>query len=41
MFLEFKLDYYKTLIDLEVRVAELEKAVGMRLEKGGENNYEN
>ncbi len=41
MFLEFKLDYYKTLIDLEVRVAELERAVGIRLEKGRENNYEN
>lgn len=41
MFLEFKLDYYKTLIDLEVMVAELERAVGMRLEKGGDKNYEN
>ena len=41
MFLEFKLDYYKTLIDLEVRVADLEKAVGMRLEKGGNKNHEN
>lgn len=41
MFLEFKLDYYKTLIDLEVMAAELERAVGMRLEKGGDRNYEN
>jgi len=41
MFLEFKLDYYKTLIDLEVMVAELERAVGMRLEKGGNKNHEN
>jgi len=31
MVLEFKLDYFKTIIDLEVSIAELEKAVGTQL----------
>jgi formamidopyrimidine-DNA glycosylase len=29
---EFKLDYFKTIIDLEISVSELEKAVGIQLE---------
>jgi len=31
MVLEFKLDYFKTIIDLEVSVSELERAVGVEL----------
>ena len=32
MVLEFKLDYFKTMIDLEVSIAELERAVGIEIE---------
>ena len=32
MFLEFKLDYYKTLVELEVSFSELERAIGMEIE---------
>lgn len=32
MVLEFKLDYFKTIIDLEISVSELERTVGVKLE---------
>jgi outer membrane protein TolC len=35
MLLEFKLDYFKALVDLEISLAELERAVGTHLERSG------